>query len=131
VDGRAELELVTDEPAAEQAGAKIRNLHRSLESRPTGGRLHRAGRMGAGMSVKPADGRRCGVRTYGGLRGLRGGTHAARADRYASYHSGADLGEFVQTIATPFSGYRDTPQAAATFCTISRRCSTSARHSYC
>ena len=25
-------------------------------------------------------------------------------DRYATYHSGADLGEFVQTIATPLTG---------------------------
>jgi uncharacterized membrane protein len=37
------------------------------------------------------------------------------ADRYASYHSGADLGEFVQTIATPFSGFGDTPEGGSHF----------------
>ncbi len=37
------------------------------------------------------------------------------ADRYAAYHSGADLGEFVQTIATPFSGFGDTPEGGSHF----------------
>jgi len=37
------------------------------------------------------------------------------ADRYATYHSGADLGEFVQTIATPFSGFGDTPEGGSHF----------------
>jgi len=36
-------------------------------------------------------------------------------DRYATYHSGADLGEFVQTIATPFSGLGDTPEGGSHF----------------
>jgi uncharacterized membrane protein len=36
-------------------------------------------------------------------------------DRYATYHSGADLGEFVQTIATPFSGFGDTPEGGSHF----------------
>jgi uncharacterized membrane protein len=35
--------------------------------------------------------------------------------RYAGYHSGADLGEFVQTIATPFSGFGDTPEGGSHF----------------
>jgi uncharacterized membrane protein len=33
--------------------------------------------------------------------------------RYAGYHSGADLGEFVQTIATPFSGFGDTAEGGS------------------
>jgi uncharacterized membrane protein len=37
------------------------------------------------------------------------------ADRYATYHSGADLGEFVQTIATPFTGFGDTPEGGSHF----------------
>ncbi len=37
------------------------------------------------------------------------------ANRYATYHSGADLGEFVQTIATPFSGFGDTPEGGSHF----------------
>ena len=36
-------------------------------------------------------------------------------NRYAAYHSGADLGEFVQTIATPFSGFGDTPEGGSHF----------------
>ena len=36
-------------------------------------------------------------------------------DRYAAYHSGADLGEFVQTISTPFSGFGDTPEGGSHF----------------
>jgi uncharacterized membrane protein len=36
-------------------------------------------------------------------------------DRYATFHSGADLGEFVQTIATPFSGFGDTPEGGSHF----------------
>jgi uncharacterized membrane protein len=39
----------------------------------------------------------------------------AGANRYFSYHSGADLGEFVQTIATPFSGFGDTPEGGSHF----------------
>jgi len=36
-------------------------------------------------------------------------------DRYVTYHSGADLGEFVQTIATPLSGFGDTPEGGSHF----------------
>ncbi|HEV8019932.1 MAG TPA: DUF2079 domain-containing protein [Candidatus Lustribacter sp.] len=36
-------------------------------------------------------------------------------DRYATYKSGADLGEFVQTIATPLSGFGDTPEGGSHF----------------
>src|SRR5471032_2983048 len=36
-------------------------------------------------------------------------------DRYATYHSGADLGEFVQTIATPLTGFGDTPEGGSHF----------------
>jgi uncharacterized membrane protein len=37
------------------------------------------------------------------------------ADRYLSYKSGGDLGEFVQTISTPFSGFGDTPEGGSHF----------------
>ncbi len=37
------------------------------------------------------------------------------AYRYLGYHSGADLGEFVQTIATPFAGFGDTPEGGSHF----------------
>jgi uncharacterized membrane protein len=40
---------------------------------------------------------------------------ALGADRYATYHSGADLGEFVQTIATPLSGFGDNPEGGSHF----------------
>lgn len=40
---------------------------------------------------------------------------ALGAIRYATYHSGADLGEFVQTIATPFSGFGDVPEGGSHF----------------
>jgi uncharacterized membrane protein len=36
-------------------------------------------------------------------------------DRYVTYHSGADLGEFVQTISTPFSGFGDNPEGGSHF----------------
>lgn len=36
-------------------------------------------------------------------------------DRYVTYHSGADLGEFVQTISTPFSGFGDMPEGGSHF----------------
>src|SRR5580658_4212528 len=36
-------------------------------------------------------------------------------DRYVTYHSGADLGEFVQTIATPLSGFGDAPEGGSHF----------------
>jgi uncharacterized membrane protein len=37
------------------------------------------------------------------------------ADRYLSYKSGGDLGEFVQTISTPFSGFGDIPEGGSHF----------------
>jgi uncharacterized membrane protein len=37
------------------------------------------------------------------------------ADRYATFHSGADLGLFVQTIASAFSGFRNTQENASHF----------------
>jgi uncharacterized membrane protein len=37
------------------------------------------------------------------------------ADRYLTYHSGADLGEFVQAIATPLAGLRDVPEGGSHF----------------
>ena len=36
-------------------------------------------------------------------------------DRYITYHSGADLGEFVQTISTPLTGFGDTPEGGSHF----------------
>jgi len=36
-------------------------------------------------------------------------------DRYVTYHSGADLGEFVQTISTPLSGFGDTAEGGSHF----------------
>ena len=37
------------------------------------------------------------------------------ADRYLSFKSGGDLGEFVQTISTPFSGFGDIPEGGSHF----------------
>ncbi|HEY1655566.1 MAG TPA: DUF2079 domain-containing protein [Candidatus Tumulicola sp.] len=37
------------------------------------------------------------------------------ADRYATFHSGADLGLFVQTIASAFSGFRNTVEGTSHF----------------
>ena len=37
------------------------------------------------------------------------------ADRYVTYHSGADLGEFVQAIASPLAGLRDVPEGGSHF----------------
>ncbi len=37
------------------------------------------------------------------------------ADRYLTYHSGADLGEFVQAIASPLAGLRDVPEGGSHF----------------
>jgi hypothetical protein len=67
------------------------------------------------MSVKPADGRGAAYAltaacvVYAAVLTLLG------ADRYVTYHSGADLGEFVQTIATPLSGFGDTPEGGSHF----------------
>lgn len=36
-------------------------------------------------------------------------------DRYITYHSGADLGEFVQTTASAFSTFGDTPEGGSHF----------------
>ena len=37
------------------------------------------------------------------------------ADRYATYHSGADLGLFVQTIASAFAGFHNTVEGTSHF----------------
>jgi len=36
-------------------------------------------------------------------------------DRYVTYHSGADLGEFVQTISSPLTGFGDTAEGGSHF----------------
>jgi uncharacterized membrane protein len=67
------------------------------------------------MSVKPADGRGAAFALTAVCILYAVALTLLGADRYASYHSGADLGEFVQTIATPFSGFGDTPEGGSHF----------------
>ena len=67
------------------------------------------------MSAKPADGRGAAFALTAACLVYAIGLTLAGIDRYASYHSGADLGEFVQTIATPFSGFGDTPEGGSHF----------------
>jgi uncharacterized membrane protein len=67
------------------------------------------------MSVKPADGRGAAFALTAACVVYAVALTLLGADRYASYHSGADLGEFVQTIATPFSGFGDTPEGGSHF----------------
>jgi uncharacterized membrane protein len=67
------------------------------------------------MSVKPADGRGAAFALTAACVVYAVALTLAGADRYFSYHSGADLGEFVQTIATPFSGFGDTPEGGSHF----------------
>jgi uncharacterized membrane protein len=67
------------------------------------------------MSAKPADGRGAVFALTAACVIYAVALTLLGADRYASYHSGADLGEFVQTIATPFSGFGDTPEGGSHF----------------
>jgi uncharacterized membrane protein len=67
------------------------------------------------MSVKPADGRGAAFALAAACIVYALALTLAGADRYFSYHSGADLGEFVQTISTPFSGFGDTPEGGSHF----------------
>jgi uncharacterized membrane protein len=67
------------------------------------------------MSAKPADGRGAAFALTAGCVVYAVALTLLGADRYASYHSGADLGEFVQTIATPFTGFGDTPEGGSHF----------------
>jgi uncharacterized membrane protein len=67
------------------------------------------------MSVKPADGRGASFALTVACIVYAVALTLAGADRYFSYHSGADLGEFVQTISTPFSGFGDTPEGGSHF----------------
>ena len=67
------------------------------------------------MSVKPADGRSAAFALTAACVVYAVALTLAGANRYFSYHSGADLGEFVQTIATPFSGFGDTPEGGSHF----------------
>jgi len=67
------------------------------------------------MSAKPADGRGAAYALTAACLVYAVALTLAGIDRYASYHSGADLGEFVQTIATPFSGFGDTPEGGSHF----------------
>ena len=67
------------------------------------------------MSVKPADGRGAAFALTAACVVYAVALTLAGADRFASFHSGADLGEFVQTISTPFSGFGDTPEGGSHF----------------
>lgn len=67
------------------------------------------------MEVQPANGRRAAFVLTAGCVVYAVALSLAGANRYAGYHSGADLGEFVQTIATPFAGFGDTPEGGSHF----------------
>jgi uncharacterized membrane protein len=67
------------------------------------------------MSVKPADRRGAAFALTAACLAYAVALTLAGANRYFGYHSGADLGEFVQTIATPFSGFGDTPEGGSHF----------------
>ena len=73
------------------------------------------GSYGNAMSVKPADGRGAAFALTAACVVYALALTLAGANRYFSYHSGADLGEFVQTIATPFSGFGDMPEGGSHF----------------
>lgn len=73
------------------------------------------GSYGIGMSVQPADRRGAACALAAACAAYAIALTLAGANRYFSYHSGADLGEFVQTIATPFSGFGDTPEGGSHF----------------
>ena len=44
-------------------------------------------------------------------------------DRYATYHSGSDLGLFTQSIANAFAGFSNTTEGGNHFTFHFRRCS--------
>ena len=67
------------------------------------------------MSVKAADGRRAARALAAACAAYAIALTLLGVNRYATYHSGADLGEFVQTIATPFAGFGDTPEGGSHF----------------
>ena len=67
------------------------------------------------MADEPARGRAAALVLAAGCVVYAVALTLAGANRYAGYHSGADLGEFVQTIATPFSGFGDTPEGGSHF----------------
>src|ERR1700761_6230624 len=67
------------------------------------------------MAVRAAQGRGAMITLWAACAIYAIGMTLAGANRYFSYHSGADLGEFVQTIATPFSGFGDTPEGGSHF----------------
>lgn len=67
------------------------------------------------MSVKPADGRGAAFALAAACAVYGVALTFAGANRYNGYHSGADLGEFVQTISTPLSGFGDTPEGGSHF----------------
>ena len=67
------------------------------------------------MSAQPADGRRAAIVLAAACALWAALLTWLGADRYFSYHSGADLGEFVQTIATPLSGFGDMNEGGSHF----------------
>jgi uncharacterized membrane protein len=67
------------------------------------------------MSAQPADGRRATIVLAAACALWAALMTCAGADRYFSYHSGADLGEFVQTISTPLSGFGDVNEGGSHF----------------
>src|SRR5580704_10167733 len=67
------------------------------------------------MAVQPANGRSAAYDLTAGCVVYAVALTLAGINRYAGYHSGADLGEFVQPIATLFSGFGDTPEGGSHF----------------
>jgi uncharacterized membrane protein len=67
------------------------------------------------MPAQPADGRRVAIVLTAACTLWAVALTLLGADRYFSYHSGADLGEFVQTIATPLSGFGDMNEGGSHF----------------
>jgi uncharacterized membrane protein len=67
------------------------------------------------MSAQPADGPRAAIVLAAACVLWAAVLTWLGADRYFSYHSGADLGEFVQTIATPLSGFGDMNEGGSHF----------------
>lgn len=55
------------------------------------------------------------VRVWTGTAIFAAGYFALGADRYATYHSGADLGLFTQSIATVFHGFRNSVEGGSHF----------------
>jgi uncharacterized membrane protein len=67
------------------------------------------------MPAQPADGRRAAIVLAASCALWTLALTLLGADRYFSYHSGADLGEFVQTIATPLGGFGDVNEGGSHF----------------